>query len=322
MPEMRIIFAGTPVFAATALEALLEARHDIVLVLTQPDRPAGRGMKTAASAVKMVAQHHGIALLQPETLKNAELQAQLRALRADVMVVAAYGLLLPEAVLSIPAHGCLNIHASLLPRWRGAAPIQRAILAGDRETGITVMQMDAGLDTGDILLKHALAIVPKDTTQSLHDRLSVLGAQSIVEALALLQQGKLVASRQDEAQASYAAKIKKNEAEIDWQQSAEQLERLVRVFNPNIGAYTYFHQKILKILQAEVVMGGISGNPGEIVVVDRESITVACGSGGLRIKMMQKAGGKKLSMSDFLTGNPVHPGEYFSPLNNSASGHD
>lgn len=319
---MRILFAGTPVFAATALEALLEAQHDIVLVLTQPDRPAGRGMKATSSAVKQIAQHHGLALLQPETLKNEATQAQLRALKADVMVVAAYGLLLPEAVLNIPQRGCLNIHASLLPRWRGAAPIQRAILAGDLETGITIMQMDAGLDTGAILLKHALAITPDDTAQSLHDRLSVLGAQSIVEALALLQQGKLTAIRQDEAQASYAAKIKKNEAEIDWQQSAEQLERLVRAFNPNMGAYTYFHQKILKIWQVEVVVGVTPGNPGEIVAVDQGSITVACGSDGLRIKMMQKAGGKKLSINDFLAGNPIRSGEYFSTLGNSASVHD
>lgn len=319
---MKILFAGTPVFAATALEALINAQHDVSLVLTQPDRPAGRGMKMVASAVKQIAQRHGLALLQPETLKDAELQARLRTLQADVMVVAAYGLLLPEAVLNIPSHGCLNIHASLLPRWRGAAPIQRAILAGDHETGITIMQMDAGLDTGAILLKHALAIVPDDTAQSLHDRLSVLGAQSIVEALALLQQGKLVSSKQDEMLASYAAKIKKDEAEIDWQHSAEQLERKVRAFNPNVGAYTHFHQKILKIWQAEVVVGGVSGKPGEIIAVDRESITVACGSGGLRIKTMQKPGGKKLPMTDFLAGNPIQTGEYFSMFTRSASVHD
>lgn len=322
MSKLRIIFAGTPVFAAVALEALIKAQHDIALVMTQPDRPAGRGMKTVASAVKQVAQHHGLPLLQPETLKNAELQAQLQELKADVMIVAAYGLLLPEAVLNIPLYGCLNIHASLLPRWRGAAPIQRAIMAGDPETGITIMQMDAGLDTGAILLRHALAIAPDDTMQSLHDKLSVLGAQSVVEALTRLQHQELVATRQDEAQASYAAKIKKNEAEINWQQSAEQLERLVRAFDPNIGAYTFFHQKMVKIWRAEVVMSGISGNPGEIVAVDREGITVACGSGGLRIKMMQKAGGRKLPMNDFLAGNPVQPGECFSTLSHLASVHD
>ncbi len=319
---MRIIFAGTPVFAAIALEALIKANHDIVLVLTQPDRPAGRGMKTIASAVKLLAQQHDLAFLQPETLKNVELQAHLRTLEAEVMVVAAYGLILPEIVLKIPANGCLNIHASLLPRWRGAAPIQRAILAGDHETGITIMQMDEGLDTGAILLKHAIAIASEDTTQSLHDKLGLLGAQSIVEALVLLQQGKLMASQQDEAQACYAAKIKKNEAEIDWRQSAEQLERMVRTFDPNPGAYTHFHQDILKIWHAGVVGEGVLGKPGEIIAVDRESVSVACGSGGLRIYRMQKPGGKKLSMTDFLAGNPIHPGEYFSACCHATSRHD
>ncbi|MEK6685892.1 MAG: methionyl-tRNA formyltransferase, partial [Pseudomonadota bacterium] len=261
---MKIIFAGTPAFAAAALDALIKAGHEIDLVLTQPDRPAGRGMKTVASAVKLLALQHDLDLLQPLTLKTSELQAQLRTLNADVMVVAAYGLILPEAVLNIPRLGCLNIHASLLPRWRGAAPIQRAILAGDRETGITIMQMDAGLDTGAMLLKHSLIIAQEDTTQSLHDKLSVLGAQSIVEALVLLQQGKLAPMVQDEMLACYAAKIKKTEAEIDWQQTAGQIDRVVRTFNPSPGAYTYFQNMVLKIWQARAVAGG-SGKPGEIV---------------------------------------------------------
>jgi methionyl-tRNA formyltransferase len=205
--------------------------------------------------------------------------------------------------------GCLNIHASLLPRWRGAAPIQRAILAGDRETGITIMQMDAGLDTGAILLKNNLTIAPDDTTQSLHDKLSLLGAQSIVEALASLQQGKLVLTVQDETQACYAAKITKTEAEIDWRQSAEQLDRVVRTFNPNPGAYSYLQNKLLKIWKAKAVKG--AGKPGEIIAVDREAITVACGSGMLRIDVVQKSGGKKLSVANFLTGNHLQPGEIF-----------
>ncbi|MDO9310629.1 MAG: methionyl-tRNA formyltransferase [Nitrosomonas sp.] len=309
---MRIIFAGTPVFAATALVALLNADHEIVLVLTQPDRPAGRGMKTAASAVKLFAQQQDLALLQPLTLKSAEIQTQLLALAADVMIVAAYGLILPETVLKIPRLGCLNIHASLLPRWRGAAPIQRAILAGDHETGITIMQMDAGLDTGAILLKRSIAITPDDTTQSLHDKLGLLGAQSVVEALVLLQQGKLVSTVQDETLACYAAKIKKTEAEIDWQQSAEQIDRVVRTFNPNPGAYTYFRDIILKIWQAKVVAGRAAGKPGEIISVDREGITVACGSNMLQVEIVQKPGGKKLSSTDFLTGNNLQPGENFS----------
>lgn len=319
---MRIIFAGTPVFAATALDALLNAGHEIILVLTQPDRPAGRGMKTAASAVKLLAQQHDLALLQPLTLKSAEIEMQLLALAADAMIVAAYGLILPESVLKIPRLGCLNIHASLLPRWRGAAPIQRAILAGDQETGITIMQMDAGLDTGAILLKRSIAITPDDTTQSLHDKLGLLGAQSIVEALVLLQQGKLSPTVQDETLACYAAKIKKTEAEIDWRQSAEQINRVVRAFNPNPGAYTYFRDVVSKIWQTRVVVGRVVGKPGEIVVVDREGITVACGSGMLQIEIVQKPGGKKLSSADFLAGNNLQPGENFSAVKYSTSKHD
>ncbi len=317
---MRVIFAGTPVFAATALDALIKANYRIVLVLTQPDRPAGRGMKTVASAVKLLAQQYNLALLQPLTLKTAEIQAQLRTLNADVIIVAAYGLILPEAVLTIPRLGCLNIHASLLPRWRGAAPIQRAILAGDHETGITIMQMDAGLDTGAILLKYGIAIAPDDTTQSLHDRLSLLGAQSIVEALELLQQGKLVSIVQDELQACYAAKIKKTEAEIDWQQSAAQIDRVVRTFSSSPGAYTYFRNMVLKIWQAKVVAGK-AGEPGEIVAVNREGIIVACGSGMLQIETVQKPGGKKLSIADFLTGKPLQSGEHFTAVNHAAA-HD
>ncbi len=318
---MRIIFAGTPGFAATALDALIEANHEIVLVLTQPDRPAGRGMKTLSSAVKQLAQQRDLALLQPLTLKAPELQERLRTCGADVMVVAAYGLILPQAVLSIPRMGCLNIHASLLPRWRGAAPIQRAILAGDHETGITIMQMDAGLDTGAMLLKHQLVIAPDDTAQSLHDKLSVLGAQSIVEVLMLLQRGKLTPVIQDEAQASYAAKITKTEAEIDWQQNAEQIDRVVRTFNPMPGAYTYFRGVALKIWQARAVAGG-AGKPGEIIAVDRERITVSCGSGSLQIEMVQKPGGKKLSAADFLTGNHLQSGEYFSTAHSPTAQHD
>ncbi|PTQ78645.1 methionyl-tRNA formyltransferase [Nitrosomonas oligotropha] len=318
---MKIIFAGTPVFAATALDALIQAGHEIVMVLTQPDRPAGRGMKAAASAVKLLAEQHHLALLQPMTLKTDGIHQQLQALHADVMVVAAYGLILPQAILDIPRLGCLNIHASLLPRWRGAAPIQRAILAGDRETGITIMQMDAGLDTGAILLIHRVEITPDDTTQSLHDKLSVCGARSIVEALTLLPQEKLVPVLQDEMQACYAAKITKAEAEIDWRHSAQQLDRVVRTFNPNPGAYAHFRSMTLKIWQTEVLDGN-AGKPGEIVAVDRAGITVACGSGLLRIAVVQKPGGKKMSAADFLAGNPIEPGEYFMTANHPAASHD
>ena len=319
---MKIIFAGTPVFAAMALDALIQAGYEIVMVLTQPDRPAGRGMKAAASAVKLLAEQHHLALLQPLTLKTDGIQQQLQALHADVMVVAAYGLILPQAVLDIPRLGCLNIHASLLPRWRGAAPIQRAILAGDRETGITIMQMDAGLDTGDILLTHNVEITPDDTTQSLHDKLSVCGARSIVEALMLLPQEKLAPVLQDETQACYAAKITKAESEIDWRHSAQQIDRMVRAFNPNPGAYAHFRDMALKIWQAEALEDGNAGKPGEIVAVDRAGITVACGSGLLRIAMVQKPGGKKMSAADFLAGNPIEPGEYFMTAHHPAASHD
>ncbi len=318
---MKVIFAGTPAFAAAALDELIRAGHEIVMVLTQPDRPAGRGMKAAASAVKLLAEQHHLALLQPLTLKTPEVQQQLRALHADVMVVAAYGLILPQAVLDIPHLGCLNIHASLLPRWRGAAPIQRAILAGDRETGITIMQMDAGLDTGGILLTHSIEITSVDTTQSLHDRLSLLGAQSIAEALALLQREKLLAAAQDGTQACYAAKITKAEAEIDWRQSAQQIDRLVRAFNPNPGAYTHFRDAVLKIWQAKAIDGRV-GKPGEVVAVDQAGMTVACGSGLLRLEIIQKPGGKKMSAADFLAGNPVQPGECFMGAPHSATPHD
>ena len=308
-------------FAAAALDELIRANHEIVMVLTQPDRPAGRGMKAAASAVKLLAEQHRLALLQPLTLKTAEIQQQLRTLHADVMVVAAYGLILPQAVLDIPRLGCLNIHASLLPRWRGAAPIQRAILAGDRETGITIMQMDAGLDTGGILLMRSIGIAPDDTTQSLHDKLSCLGARSIAEALALLQREKLLPEVQDGTQACYAAKITKAEAEIDWRQSAQQIDRLVRAFSPNPGAYAHFRDTVLKIWQA-VVIDGRAGKPGEVVAVGQAGITVACGSGLLRLEMVQKPGGKKMSAADFLAGNPLQPGECFVSASHPAARHD
>jgi methionyl-tRNA formyltransferase len=307
---MKIIFAGTPIFAASALEALIAADHEIALVLTRPDRPAGRGMKTVASTVKLLALDHGIALLQPPTLKSQTLQSELMAFDADVMVVAAYGLILPAAVLNIPRYGCFNIHASLLPRWRGAAPIQRAILAGDQETGITIMQMDAGLDTGAMLFKARLAIEPSDTTQTLHDKLSKLGAHSIVTALTLLHQGKLVASAQDETLACYAPKIHKVEAAIDWQQDARQINRLIHAFNPSPGANTQIRGNVLKIWQAKVAKGE-SGKSGEIIAIRRDGIIVACGRGAIILETLQKPGGRKLSAAEFLMGYPLQPGDFF-----------
>jgi methionyl-tRNA formyltransferase len=304
---MRLIFAGTPAFAAAALDALHDAGHTIALVLTQPDRPAGRGLKLTPSAVKCTAERLGLALAQPASLKTPEAQNELRAVDADLMVVAAYGLILPQAVLDLPRHGCLNIHASLLPRWRGAAPIQRAILAGDSETGITIMQMDAGLDTGAMLLKHALPIAPDDTAGSLHDKLAQIGAASIVEAIA--QCGALSPQNQDNALATYAAKISKAEARLDWQQDAHLLLRQVRAYNPFPGAFTTLDDGIIKIWRAEAVDSGEGhsgeGNPGEIIRVERSGVVVACGSGALRLLELQPAGSKSMSADAFAAGRAL-----------------
>ena len=307
---MKIIFAGTPAFSTPALEALANAGHEIELVLTQPDRPAGRGMKAAASAVKVLSQKHGFALLQPESLKQLELHARLAAIGADVMVVVAYGLILPLAVLNIPKFGCLNIHASLLPRWRGAAPIERAILAGDRETGITIMQMDQGLDTGPILLQRPIPIVQDDTSQTLRDKLALLGAGCIVEVLELMQHHALLPVPQDAFGATYAPKLEKHEAEIDWRSKAENIERAVRAFSPSPGAYSRIHGTAIKIWQASAAPD-TGGLPGQIVAVERRGIVVACGEGALVLEMVQKSGGKKLSAASFLSGYPLRPGDCF-----------
>jgi len=308
---MKIIFAGTPTFAAHALETLIGVGHEIALVLTQPDRPAGRGMKLNASAVKLLAQEHELALFQPHSLKQPEIHAQLATIGVDVMVVAAYGLILPATVLSIPRLGCLNIHASLLPHWRGAAPIQRAILAGERKTGITIMQMDQGLDTGAILMQQSIPIEHNDTTKTLYDKLAILGAHCIVEVLKLLSNGKLVATPQNEADASYAPKLKKKEAEIDWRLSAERISRSVRAFNPHPGTHSEVHGLPLKILQTRTA-ARTTGNPGEILSIGQEGIVVACGKGTLVLEVVQKPGGKKLSVAEFIAGHSLQPGDRFT----------
>ena len=306
---MKIIFAGTPHFAASALSALLR-EHQIIAVLTQPDRPAGRGMQLVASPVKQLALQHDLLVLQPATLKSAEVQREIAALDADVMVVAAYGLILPQAVLSLPRYGCLNIHASLLPRWRGAAPIQRAILAGDAETGITIMQMDAGLDTGDMLLRRACPIAPEETAQTLHDKLAALGADCILEAVRLLQAQRLTAVKQDDAAATYAAKLLKSEGRIDWRQGAQQLERAVRAFNPFPGCHAGLNGALIKIHQATLIRQ--QGEPGAVLAVDRHGITVACGQDALRLEMLQRPGGKLQTAAQFLQAVPVQPGDRFA----------
>lgn len=306
---MKIIFAGTPDFAASALQALIDAGHQIALVLTQPDRPSGRGMKLTASAVKEVAVANQIPVYQPEKLRTAEQQAPLQGIDADVMVVAAYGIILPQAVLDLPRLGCLNIHASLLPRWRGAAPIQRAILAGDTETGITIMQMDAGLDTGDMLSIHRTAIEATDNATSLHDKLAAQGAQAIVDALAELPQLQAKRQIQPEKGVTYAEKLKKEEAQINWLQSAEQLDRMIRAFNPFPSAQTSWQGVAVKIWQARVC--DVQGQAGQILALEKDAIVVACGTGALRITELQKAGGKRLGAQAFLSGNELSIGQFF-----------
>lgn len=302
---LNIVYAGTPEFAAVALAALLDTPHRISAVYTQPDRPAGRGRKLKASPVKELALAHGIEVRQPVSLKDAAEQASLAAFEPDVMIVAAYGLLLPAEVLAIPRLGCLNIHASLLPRWRGAAPIQRAILAGDAETGITIMQMDVGLDTGDMLYKLSTSIEESDNAQTLHDRLAALGARAITEALEGLQQGKLVAEQQDDAQACYAKKLQKAEAEIDWQQTATQLARQVAAFNPWPVAQTLYQGEVLRIWEARAIDEAAGKPPGRVIRADKQGIDIACGEGVLRLLRLQRPGGKPQSAQDFLNANAV-----------------
>jgi methionyl-tRNA formyltransferase len=304
---MRLIFAGTPEFAARALAALHDAGHAIVLVLTQPDRPAGRGLKLVLSAVKILALERGLRVYQPNSLKDAETLELLRAADADLMVVAAYGLILPEAVLSIARFGAINIHASLLPRWRGAAPIQRAILAGDALTGISIMQMDRGLDTGPVLAAQSLGIAANDTGASLHEKLAALGARLIVSTLARLQRGPLHAEPQSDAGATYAAKISKAEAEIDWREAAVEIERKVRAFDPAPGASTMIGSIGLKIWRAGVAQA--NGEPGAVLETGPEGIVVACGNGALKIQELQRAGGKRLTAAQFLAGFPLAAGE-------------
>lgn len=304
---MRIIFAGTPPFAAAALEALAEAGHEIVGVLTQPDRPAGRGMKLTPSAVKQAALARGLPVMQPVSLKTPDAQAELAALNADVMVVAAYGLILPQAVLDLPRLGCLNIHASLLPRWRGAAPIQRAILAGETETGITIMQMDAGLDTGAMLTKTPVPIRDNDTAASLHDTLAAAGARAIVAALE--NPSALVPQAQDDRAATYAAKLSKEEAQLDWAQPADTLARAVRAYNPAPGAWTLLDGAPIKIWAAEAVAG--AGQPGALQRADAGQLVVACGSGALALHEVQPAGSKRMPAAAFIAGRPLVPGTLF-----------
>ncbi|WP_165667344.1 methionyl-tRNA formyltransferase [Metapseudomonas otitidis] len=293
---LRLVFAGTPEFAAEHLKALLDTPHQIVAVYTQPDRPAGRGQKLMPSPVKQLALQHGLPVLQPPTLRDPAAQEELRALAPDLMVVVAYGLILPQVVLDIPRLGCINSHASLLPRWRGAAPIQRAVQAGDAESGVTVMQMEAGLDTGPMLLKVTTPIAAGDTGGSLHDRLAQLGPQAVVQAIAGLAAGTLQGEVQDDALATYAHKLNKDEARIDWNRPADELERLVRAFNPWPICHSTLDGQPLKVLAAEPAEG--RGRPGQILDASKDGLTVACGEGALRLTRLQLPGGKPLAFTD------------------------
>ena len=319
---MKVIFAGTPEFARVALEKLHAAGFEIALVLTQPDRPAGRGLKLQASPVKQWAEERNIPACQPRSLRidgkypdDAQAaKAVIAAVQADVMVVAAYGLILPQWVLDTPRLGCLNIHASLLPRWRGAAPIHRAIEAGDAETGITIMQMDAGLDTGDMLLVEKRAITKDDTTPALHDKLALLGGRLIVEALEIAACGGFKPVAQPLDGITYAHKIEKHEAPIDWQQSAAVIERRIRAFNPFPGASSVLGGEVIKLQRAHISGAACAHEirPGGILSIQNEGIDVATGDGVLRITHLQKPGGKSLAVADFLRGFPITPGMVFT----------
>lgn len=306
---MRVIFAGTPDFAASALAALIETGHEILVVLTQPDRPKGRGMKLTPSPVKTLALQHNLPVWQPENLKDVSIQQQLRDLQADVMVVAAYGLLLPAAVLNIPEHGCLNIHASLLPRWRGAAPIQRAIEAGDVESGVCIMQMDVGLDTGDVLLSRNTPITDDTTAAQLHDALAVIGAEAIVEALAKLPE--LIAVPQPEAGVTYAQKLSKADAEIDWVLGAKQIHNKIRALNPVPGAWSSLNGQVIKVWASSVVEMSSTAVEGSIVVADKQGIAVQTGEGVVLITELQASGSKRMAAAAFVAGHADLLGQKF-----------
>ena len=305
---MRLVFAGTPGFAAAALQAILQAELDVALVLTQPDRPAGRGLKPQASEVKALALERDLPLAQPATLKSADALAQLQQANASVMVVAAYGLLLPQSVLDSFPLGCINIHASLLPRWRGAAPIQRAILAGDHETGISIMHMEVGLDTGPVYLTERVAIDAQDNAATLHDKLAAAGGRAVVQVLRELERSKPTTVPQPADGVTYARKIDKAEARIDWTQPAVQIERQIRAFNPYPVANTSLQGETLRVWRAGAVRGA-SAEPGHVVEVSDAGIVVACGEDALRIDELQRAGGKRLSTAEFLRGVTLHRAE-------------
>jgi methionyl-tRNA formyltransferase len=305
---LRIIFAGTPDFAARHLQALIQSEHQIVGVYSQPDRPAGRGKKLKASEVKALALEHELPVFQPQSLKNEDALTELKSLNADIMIVVAYGLILPKAILEAPRLGCLNVHGSILPRWRGAAPIQRAIWAGDKDTGVTIMQMDEGLDTGDMLHISRCPIAADETSASLYTKLAELGPEALVQTINKLANGELIAEPQNDELANYAKKLSKEEANIDWTMDAVQIERNIRAFNPWPVCFTQMGEQSVKIYQASVVEQ--KGNAGEVLSSDKNGIVVACGTHALCITQLQPQGKKPMAISDFLNGRSdwVTPG--------------
>lgn len=308
---MRLVFAGTPAFAAKALDALFHSGHRVELVLTRPDAAAGRGMKRAASEVKQLALRNALPLFQPATLRDPDALRLIAATGAHAMVVAAYGLILPRSVLELFPNGCINIHASLLPRWRGAAPIQHALLAGDSETGISIMRMDEGLDTGPVYMTDSIPIAADETAASLHDKLADLGARSIVRALQGIEEGTLKPHAQASDGATYAHKITKAQAQIRWAQSAAEIERAIRAFDPFPGAFSRLERQLIKVWAAQPLSAS-SSPPGVVSTVTDAGIVVACGSGALRLTELQREGGKRLPAADFLRGFPIEPGQRFA----------
>ncbi|MEO3992612.1 methionyl-tRNA formyltransferase [Pseudocitrobacter cyperus] len=309
--SLRIIFAGTPDFAARHLDALLSSEHQVVGVFTQPDRPAGRGKKLMPSPVKVLAEEKGVPVFQPVSLRPEENQKLVADLQADVMVVVAYGLILPKSVLGMPRLGCINVHGSLLPRWRGAAPIQRSLWAGDTETGVTIMQMDVGLDTGDMLYKLSCPITAEDTSGSLYDKLAELGPQGMLDTLTQLAAGTAKPEVQDETRVTYAEKLSKEEARVDWSLSAAQLERCIRAFNPWPMSYIVIDEQPVKIWQASVINTPTSAEPGTILEATRQGIQVATGEGILNLLSLQPAGKKAMGVQDLLNSRR----EWFTPGN-------
>lgn len=306
MTGMRIIFMGTPEFACPTLRTLIDRGEQVVAVITQPDRPKGRGQQTLPPPVKVLAEEHGIPVYQPVKVRLPESIEQIRALEPDLIVVIAFGQILPKALLDIPKHGCINVHASLLPRYRGAAPLNWCIINGENETGVTTMMMDVGLDTGDMLLKRATPIDPDEDTQSLHDRMSLMGAELLGETLDRLAAGELTPEKQDDSLTCYAPIMKKEDGLIDWTRSAQQIKNQVRGMTPWPGAYSSLDDKLLKVFRVQTAAG--SGEPGQVLSAGRDGIEVACGEGSLLIRELQLEGKKRLPAGDFLAGFKLQPG--------------